>query len=185
MLPSLIQPDDLKLLAEMCADSPLGNVVELGVYQGGSAQVLYDVCQKQGRTLYLFDTFAGHTLSDDRFDDVRTHHPGRFADCIAPDRLKALLPEAIVTIGTFPDTMRYDMQPLAFVHSDMDLYWPTRAVCTLLPPLMVDGGRIWFDDYGYPECPGVKQAVDAAFPEYARCIGKPLITITHQKQPSI
>lgn len=162
-LPSLIGDGDLDALAHICELAPLGNVVEVGVYKGGSAQRLYEVCQRQGRKLFLYDTFTGHPIVDNDRDVPDKHWLGRFNDAINPAELQRLLPEAIITQGTFPDSMRHDMHPIAFVHSDVDLYWPTEAVCRLLPPLMVNGGLIVFDDYDYPECAGVKHAVDAAF----------------------
>src|SRR5688572_19289263 len=95
-------------------------------------------------------------------DDVNTHWAGRYADAITPERLQALLPNAIIHVGEFPHTLM-DMAPLAFVHSDMDLYCPTKAVCELLPPMMVPGGQLYFDDYGHVVCEGVPKAVCEVF----------------------
>lgn len=178
-LPSLLGDDDRFLLTRLASCSPPGNVVELGVYQGGSAQALYQVCEQQHRTLYLYDTFSGHPEIDDALDVRTAHWPGRYHDAISPARLQALLPNAVIIQGEFPHSLRHDMGPIAFVHSDMDLYAPTAAVCRLLPPLMVEGGRLWFDDYGRTECPGVTRAVDdALFQHRAMIGGKPLITIS-------
>ena len=60
--PSLLSPEQLEDLAQLARSAPAGAFVEVGVYRGGSARVLCDIAQEQGRTLYLFDTFAGHPI---------------------------------------------------------------------------------------------------------------------------
>jgi hypothetical protein len=177
-LASLIDSHDLDVLCDLAAASPQGCIIELGVYQGGSAQRLYDVCEKQGRTLHLFDTFAGHPIVTAH--DTPTHHQGRYSDAITPDALQALLPNAVLHVGTFPDTLPPDLSDIALVHSDADLYAPTKAVCTLLPPRMVQGGMLYFDDYGRTECPGVERAITETFGAHAARVlgnGKALVTI--------
>lgn len=176
-LPSLIQRDDLDELCRLARSAPPGDIMELGVYQGGSAQRLYEVCEDQGRTLHLFDTFSGHPIVGD-YDDSVTHHLGRFADAITPSALQALLPNAIIHVGTFPDTLPPDLTAIAFVHSDCDLYAPTLAVCQLLPARMVNGGMLYFDDYGRTECPGVERAITETFgSSHPHHNGKALVTL--------
>lgn len=174
-LPSLIPDHDLLTLVDVAFSTPPGAFVELGVYQGGSAQRLYELAKGQGRALHLFDTFAGHTQSGEQ--DHANHPNGRFSDCIDPDELQRLLPLAYIHRGVFPDTfneIEIWLDEVAFVHCDMDLYEPTRAACELLPPVMASGGVILFDDYFHDDCPGVRKAVDEAFPDAktykGRCI---------------
>ncbi len=160
---SLIQPSDLDTLCELARSSPPGDIMEVGVYKGGSAHRLYEVCEEQGRTLHLFDTFQGHPEVDHDRDMVSTHYQGRYADAISPRALQAALPNALIYVGEFPATLPPDLSNIAFVHSDVDLYAPTKAVCTLLPSRMVANGLLYFDDYGYSECPGVGQAIIETF----------------------
>jgi hypothetical protein len=168
-LPSLISAGTLLDLAAVAGSTPSGCFVEVGVYRGGSAAFLYQVAEAQGRTLHLFDTFAGHTVIDPAHDNVACHYMGRFAenaDSLAD--LRRAMPHAVFHVGTFPDTLGEDpptpTQGIAFVHADVDVYWPTRAICEILPARMVPGGVIWFDDYPYLEgCPGVVEAVNEAF----------------------
>lgn len=162
MLGTLLPAEDLRTLGELAIRAPKGNFAELGVYQGGSAAVLYQIAEAQGRTLHLFDTFSGHPDNHDQADDLSCHPPGRYADAIDPNELQKLLPNAVIHVGVFPDTLT-DIGPLAFVHSDMDLYHPTLAVCKLLPPMMVPGGQLYFDDYGHVGCEGVPKAVCEVF----------------------
>lgn len=178
-LPSLIPQHDLDTLCDLASTAPPGAFVELGVFKGGSAARLYQVAQQQGRQLYLFDTFSGHPIVTEH-DDAVIHHVGRFSDSIDPKKLQALLPLANIYVGTFPDTLPADLSDVAFVHCDMDLYAPTLAACKLMPPRMVSGGLMLFDDYRYQECPGVEKAIIEVFGG-GRVLpnGKMLITVRH------
>jgi len=162
ILPTLLPPADIHMLAHLAKHAPPGAFCELGVYRGGSAGILYMIAEQQGRTLHLYDTFSGHPDNHDEADDTTCHPPGRYNDGIDPKYLQELMPNAIIHIGEFPHTL-VDMAPLAFVHSDMDLYHPTLAVCKLLPPMMVPGGQLYFDDYGHVGCEGVPKAVCEVF----------------------
>ena len=161
--PSLIGPADLDWLCALAASAPPGDFVELGVYKGGSAERLYQIAEAQGRRLWLFDTFSGHPANNPAHDDVGHHHVGKYADAVDPHELQRRLPRAIIARGVFPETFGTLIDRISFVHSDLDLYDPTEAVCRLLPPRMVAGGMLYFDDYGWEECPGVREAVDAHF----------------------
>lgn len=162
-LESLLPPAALNAVCTLATETPPGDFVELGVYRGGTAAQLYTIADAQGRTLHLFDTFAGHPGVDEHHDAPRHHYVGRYHDGIAPARLVELLPNAKVYVGPFPRTFPNALTGIAFAHVDMDLYAPTVAACRLLPPRMVPGGVIVFDDYDQDDCPGVREAVDAAF----------------------
>ncbi len=84
----------------------------------------------------------------------------------------------MIYVGEFPATLPHDLTNIAFVHSDADLYAPTRAVCTLMPPRMVNGGILYFDDFGYLECPGVGTAIIETFGNaHMHRNGKAMITV--------
>ena len=158
-------PPDLDFLAALAAISPWpGAFAEIGVYRGGSASRLYEIAQRQGRALHLYDTFVGHPIVDPDHDNPHQHPKGRYGqDAITPDELRDAMPDCVVHAGTFPETLTY-LAPLAFAHVDADLYHPTLAACQLLPAMMPDGGVLYFDDYSRTDgCPGVREAVDAVF----------------------
>lgn len=138
-----------------------GEVLELGVYKGGSALVLQRAAPT--RQLHLFDTFSGHP-DVDRFHDDRSAQPvGRFGDTNV-NQVAALFRGAPVAIhrGVFPWSAQYwhPAPKLVVAHIDADLYESVHAACALLWPWMVPGGVMIFDDYGFPDCPGAKRAVD-------------------------
>lgn len=153
---SCIHPQQLAELSELAERTPAGCFVEVGVYQGGSAWHLAQVAERQSRQLHLFDTFAGMP-----FADAEDNHPaGDFADTSAA-QVSALLPNAHVHVGVFPDTLP-DLTGIAFAHVDCDQYRSTKDAISHLLPRMVPGGVMVFDDYGCTR--GATRAVDEAFP---------------------
>lgn len=130
--------------------SPPGAMVEIGVYQGGSAFQL----AKLGRPLYLYDTFEGIPFQG----ELDTGNPvGKFSDTSA-EYVAARIPSATVVKGLFPDSL-VAMPPISFVHADADQYESTKAILEVMPPLMVRGGFILFDDFGVDDCRGCTKAV--------------------------
>ncbi|MDA8253738.1 MAG: class I SAM-dependent methyltransferase [Rhodospirillales bacterium] len=155
MLPSIVPAEVIEALVACAETAPPGAFAEVGVYQGGTAWRLMQICHRQGRALHLFDTFAGLPVAD----PIDPHGVGAFA---APETaVRAALPDAVFRVGVFPDTLPPDLGPLAFVHVDCDQYRSVRACVEHLWPLLVPGGVMWFDDYG--ELPGAKAAVDEVF----------------------
>lgn len=157
-LPSLINEPMLETMRTLAAATPPGAFVEVGVYKGGSASVLYDVAQEQGRTVFLFDTFAGMPVAG----PLDSHHRvGDFADCSA-DAVRAACPNAVVVVGVFPASF-VETGLVAFVHADADQYESTLAVCEKFGPRMVPGGLMLFDDVGYLGC---RHAIAEFFPDF-------------------
>lgn len=153
---SVIGLELLERLVGMALMAPIGAFAEVGVYQGGSALKLYEVCQHQGRQLFLYDTFSGMPVSS-----PIDHHPiGDFADC-SYEQVCAAMPAAHVIKGVFPDSV-VPMPRMAFVHADADQYESTLAICRIFEPMMNPGGLMVFDDYrGLAGC---IKAVDEYFP---------------------
>lgn len=138
---------------------PKGCFVEIGVYKGGSALILYKICEQQCRQLFLYDTFEGLPFKDEENGDLL--NVGMFNDT-SKEIVKQLIPYAVIIKGLFPDSL-IDMPPISFVHADADQYKSTLDICTILPPLMLSGGMILFDDYSVVECGGCKKAVNDTF----------------------
>lgn len=154
---SLIGGDALEVLNLMArsVSAVAGSFVEVGVYKGGSASILYEIAQEQGRELYLYDTFTGIPEQS----PVDQEQIGAFADTSA-ETVKGLFPKAHVQVGFFPDTL-IEMGEIAFLHADADQYATTLNIIHHLSPLMAKGGVMLFDDYGC--LAGCTQAVDECF----------------------
>jgi O-methyltransferase len=153
---SAISLDVLKTIKYVASQTPHGCFVEVGVWKGGSAYVLGMVAEEQGRNLYLYDTFEGMPYADPW--DV--HKVGDFSDT-SLEAVAALIPHAIITKGVFPESAHPDMRKVAFAHIDCDQYRAIKESVEYLRPLMVEGGLMWFDDYG--AIPASTRAVDEIF----------------------
>ena len=161
---SLISAGNVKQMVDAAKEAPAGAFVEVGVYRGGSARALYAVAEEQGRELYLFDTFEGHPKPTQH--DGPAHPAGRYDDCADPVALRQEMPNAFIVRGRFPDTWLSTAYPwpwVAFAHIDVDLYESTRDAILALSPCMVEGGVMYFDDYGEADCPGATKAVHELF----------------------
>lgn len=140
--------------------SPAGPFIEVGVYKGGSSQVLYDLAKKQGRSLYLYDTFTGIPFAGD-FD---SHREGDFGDVVMQTVVESL-PGAVVQKGVFPNPDLVVPERLAFVHLDVDQERSYRESLDCLMPRMVRGGMVLCDDYCLT---GAARAIDAVSDQ--RCV---------------
>lgn len=152
---SLLRPEVLESLLSLALKAPQGAIVEVGVYQGGSALHLAQAARRKGVPLFLYDTFTGMPYHQEGLDGNKT---GAFADT-SIEAVQRLIPDAILVPGVFPHSL-IDMPPIGFVHADADQYDSTKAILDHLLPLMVDGGIVVFDDYGVPGCDGCTRAVD-------------------------
>ena len=115
---SLIPAPDLAQMLHYAATAPNGAFVEVGVYKGGSARELYGIAERQGRTLWLFDTFTGHPAPSEH--DGPQHPAGRYADCADPDDLQREMPDAAESEAATPAIRR--IMPTIRRASEMDLF---------------------------------------------------------------
>ena len=139
---SLLSSDKLDQLAQLARNTPNGPLIEVGVYCGGSAEVLYEIAMTEGRALYLYDTFTGIPFACE--DD--SHKVGDFAEGLTLDQAREVFPGAIVQDGIFPRSQAIPAR-IAFVHLDCDQYQSYRESLDKLVPLMMSGGVILCDDY--------------------------------------
>lgn len=158
-LPSIVAQPQLEAMCRLAETTPQGHFVEIGVYQGGSAQRLYEVAIAQHRELHLFDTFNGTPNFTEGLDD---HKVGdEFSSPLAPAIIATVMPVAKVHVGIYPFTHPTGFSDVAFIHCDCDQYASYRAVIDYMWPLVVTGGILLFDDYPY--LAGAKRAVEETF----------------------
>lgn len=159
-------------------DGVPGDLVECGVWRGGSAGLL-GLATTQDRRLWLFDSFEG--LPEPTEEDVGERRlAGRdvaelvragpeirpvghraasmaqvesflFGRCgLEPHRV-------IVTRGWFQDTLPGGCERIALLHVDGDWYESTRVCLGRLYDLVSPGGWVGVDDFAY--WPGCRRAV--------------------------
>lgn len=125
-----------------------GAMAELGVFKGELSAFLAAI--EKGRTLHLFDTFAGFPDSDleggtndARFRDTSEEAVRRrIGDCT----------NVRFHVGLFPDTAGPALdERFAFVMLDADKYRPTLAGLEVFYPRLNPGGYLFMHDYNNPE----------------------------------
>ncbi|MEK7612056.1 MAG: TylF/MycF/NovP-related O-methyltransferase [Patescibacteria group bacterium] len=136
-----------------------GDVAQVGVFRGGSAELIAEAFRGNGRTVHLFDTFAGMPKVDHAID---MHQEGDFA-LTSLEEVKANLREynnINFYPGTFPETaITIRDNRFAFVYIDVDIYQSTKASLEFFYPRLVRGGFMIIDDYRGKNTPGVEKAL--------------------------
>ncbi|MFA5750437.1 MAG: TylF/MycF/NovP-related O-methyltransferase [Candidatus Shapirobacteria bacterium] len=136
-----------------------GDVAEAGVYRGGSAERMAEKMYG-GKTLHLFDTFAGMPETN---KDLDKHRKNDFNDVTLEKVKEDMKRFSFITFheGLFSDTLKeVEEKKFCFIHVDCDLYSSVKECCEFFYPRLSTGGIMVFDDYGSPTCPGAKKAVD-------------------------
>ncbi len=164
---SLVSKEKLFILYQcMIAISKLnGDLVELGVYKGGSAKFLSYLAMKicSHKNLFLLDSFKGLPEINPKYDILKK---GDFGETNF-DTVKAFLRNCNnieILNGFFSNTLHKLQDKLfCFVHIDVDIYSSITECCEFFYPRMINGGIMIFDDYGCVRTPGAKIAVDNFF----------------------
>jgi O-methyltransferase len=157
-------------------DGP-GDICEFGVAQGATSALMAERLRDEpGRTLWLYDTFAGlpapsarDRLIDDplrlgRIDDYagsmasEQHEVTDRLDRIGFPRSRVRIVEGRVTADLDPAKLP---EQVAFAYVDFDFYEGTRDVLALLHDRLTPGGHVVVDDYGY-----LSTGVEAAASEF-------------------
>ncbi|MCL2163564.1 MAG: class I SAM-dependent methyltransferase [Oscillospiraceae bacterium] len=155
----------LRLIAErMHSEGVLGEVAELGVYQGIFASEINKLFP--GRQIYLFDTFTGFCREDIEVEKSKGLGPTFLSDFSTTSVEQVLsslsFPDmARVFAGRFPETAPDDPTlAFSFVSLDADLYNPTYEGLRYFYPRLSRGGVIMIHDYNSLQFPGVREAVN-------------------------
>lgn len=155
---TLITGDRLNSLVELCKRTKAEMIAEVGVYKGGSLKYLAE--HFPDADLYGFDTFEG--LPIEQWNEKEIHKPRDFNDT-SLEAVKKFInnPNVQLEKGLFPSSAKYyfDYQ-FDFVHIDTDFYESVKQSLEWFWPRMSKGGIITFDDFEWPNCPGVKQALE-------------------------
>jgi O-methyltransferase len=160
-----------------------GDVVECGVWKGGSAMLAaltLDRLEHRERTLHLFDTFAGMTEPTDadgqaalrewQEKDRGDHNEWCYSsrEEVEANMRSTGYPAERMTLveGKVEETLpERAPEGIALLRLDTDWYESTRHELEHLYPLIEPGGVLILDDYGHWE--GARRAVDDYFAESA------------------
>lgn len=143
-----------------------GDIVECGVWNGGTAGIIGSESEKspRRRELWLFDSFQGLPQPKD-VDGERAQTRGG-AMVGDPAKVMQILgrvgvssSRAHIVKGWFQDSFpTVSIARIALLHLDCDWYESVKLCLNTFYDRVQSGGFVALDDYGY--YPGCKQAVD-------------------------
>jgi O-methyltransferase len=147
----------------------LGDVIECGVYNGGTAALLAHFATRSrfARTVWLLDSFQGMPVTTAEDGEAAKAHIGKEVGEI--DRVKRVLvrvgadmSRVRIIPGWFQDTFpSVSASQIALLNIDADWYESVKLCLDTFYDRVVTGGFISFDDYGH--WPGCRKAVDEFF----------------------
>ena len=151
-----------------------GDMIEVGVYQGGSAKLISEV--KGDRKLFLLDTFIGlQELSDGDTHFGKKHRKKNEFDDTSLEVVKDYLSSynnIQIIKGEFSKTAdSIRDSKFSFVHLDVDLYRSTIECLKFFYPRLVKGGIILVHDYH-------SDGIQKAFKEFLQSNKVQLIELT-------
>lgn len=138
-----------------------GDFVECGVYQGLYSSIM-TACldfERQDKTLYLYDTFAG--LDENWSSDYERENVVRNYHCTGVEEMVstrfAQYSNVKVVKGVVPEILeRTAPEKIAFLHLDMNAAQAEIAALDKLAGKLTDGAIVLMDDFGryenYPLC---------------------------------
>ncbi|HAZ14438.1 MAG: hypothetical protein A2X86_00075 [Bdellovibrionales bacterium GWA2_49_15] len=169
-----------------------GDVVECGVWQGGSCMLVAQTLKQlkaEDRKIYLYDTFEGMSAPTDKdIDRASSQQVQAILDSTSKSTERfnfwAYAPLELVkknmaathypmgkiqfVQGKVEDTIPGQLpKQISLLRLDTDWYESTKHELKHLYPLLSKGGVLIIDDYGHFK--GAQQAVDEFFAEQGMC----------------
>jgi hypothetical protein len=148
-------------------------IVELGVFQGRSA-LMMAWGSRQGHGAHLTGVDAwdlpGNTYGPPFTDEGSRRWAAHWVQALGYSGRISLVQGFATDIAehwvTTPDLIGYGNKPVGLLFVDDDhSYAGARGAIESWAPHLAPGARIAVDDYGHPDWPGVKEAVDALVAE--------------------
>lgn len=142
---------------------PPGDILEIGVWRGGTGCLLAARGKVGGSTAFLCDTFTGVVkagVQDSGY--VGGEHADTSRAAVMELAARMYLDNIEVLQGIFPDhtSDRVANRRFRFCHIDVDVYESAAQSFDWVWPRLVAGGIVVFDDYGFYSCGGVTRLVD-------------------------
>ncbi len=155
-------------LAKGTAHLP-GDTAECGVATGITSHLICLATQREGRSHHAFDSFEGlpepEAIDKPRVANITALEKGQYA--VGLDQVRRHLSafnHVVFHKGWIPDKFgNVADRQFSFVHVDVDFFQPTLDCFKFFYDRMIPGGMIVCDDYGFPQTPGAKDAMDQFF----------------------
>ena len=172
-------------LIEKCIYENLeGDIIECGVFRGGSALQIGKKLKKlkSNKKLFALDTFEGHPFhtKEDYMPDGKLYMCKSCFSNTSHDKVKEIvkknkLNNVILLKGRFDQIFpSLKDRKFCFAHIDADLYVSIKQCIEFLKDRMVKSGIILFDDYNSPVCGEANKAIE-------EMLGKSFIVVLPEK----
>jgi O-methyltransferase len=159
----------------LCENEMGGDIVELGVWQGGALEIVAHALNefKGSNRIVGFDTFEGHPMPEveeidiwgnnmqDKFYEVtNSGKKWAFADYDSVEKnLKSIYSNVKLIKGVVNENVdTSDINEISILRLDMDWYEPTKIALKKFYDKIQKGGVLIIDDYGHHS--GAKKATD-------------------------
>lgn len=157
---------ELWKLVEQSAKLSSGNIIEIGVWRGGTGALIAKQAKNCGiiEKVYLCDTFAGVVKASPKdtsyIGGEHSDTSRKIVEDLVHNRLH--LDNVDILEGIFPDQTGSQVENLKFrlCHIDVDVYQSAKDIDNWIWDKMVTGGMIVYDDYGSSSCDGITQYVE-------------------------
>ncbi|NQU99080.1 class I SAM-dependent methyltransferase [Candidatus Woesearchaeota archaeon] len=161
------------LLSQVINENILGEIVELGCYEGITAIIIRKTLDqlKSKKKLHVFDSFQG--LPDTSFEDGEILKNGLACtnkESVIKNFEKFKVKKPVIHDGWFNETLNNLPKKICFVHLDANVYSSTKFALEKVYPKLSKGGIILIDDYcgreldkPHKRIPGVRKACDEFF----------------------
>ena len=157
---------ELFKLVEQSSKLPSGDIIEIGVWRGGTGAMIAKQAKECGISsqVYLCDTFAGVVKTGPK-DSVYKggEHDDTTREVVEELVFKQMtLDNVKILEGIFPDQTSHEIKDLQFrfCHIDVDVYDSAKDIVDWIWDRMVHGGIIVYDDYGFSTCDGITEYVE-------------------------
>jgi O-methyltransferase len=171
------------LVCELQQESVAGDIVECGVFKGGSAAIMAAGARGTTARLWLYDTFAGLPATTEKDGPLAVQYVGTCNGSVeATEEVlqKVGFPaeNTVIRRGLFSQTFEEALpDQVSLLHIDADWYESVLLALTTFYPRVSIGGIIVLDDFGYWE--GCRRA----FYEFCKKTGtEPLLERIGQSQ---
>jgi O-methyltransferase len=133
-----------------------GDIVECGVYKGGSAAVMAFQMMRSAvnRHIWLYDAFEGMPTASDKDDQYSHNIQQKFVGSemlVHRGMARLNIPASRYTVvrGWFNETFpKITPLPVALLHVDCDFYEPVKLSLETFYPQVQPGGFVVLNDYG-------------------------------------
>jgi len=140
-----------------------GDILEIGVWRGGTGCLLAARCKESASKVYLCDTFLGVVKASAQDSGYVGGEHANTSRCIVLELAARMgLSNVDVIEGVFPDVTGHLIADRRFriCHIDVDVYESASQSFAWGLPRLVPGGVVVFDEYGFYSCGGVTRFVD-------------------------